>query len=318
MSDGAKAKGLWTFWSGKCMCVSFFCTCRSHSVFPPGLYMYMCPSLNVALCVPFLDNALHIQKRQPVGIWKWNTLTSCMTLLISSLFGYFLFVETLTFLWGVCFFFFFVLEITLPDVKINQRKRGNMFDLHETSVLTRLKNQNLILSILSPPFFVLVITCYCFIFSVFCYLVPKTNFHHVLRCPSYKSLVPYVCVSCITAWALHAGVSLSFSLSLFLFLPFLSSFLPFSSLFFCTGNACAVECSSCVFSLSPPFSLCRGCAVPDGWGPQTDPSAARGDGWYSKLKGFLAVWLNTTALSIKVRLCERLDTTTSYCSNNAF
>lgn len=30
--------------------------------------MYMCPSLNVALCVSFLNNALHIQKRQPVGI----------------------------------------------------------------------------------------------------------------------------------------------------------------------------------------------------------------------------------------------------------
>ncbi|KAK1878163.1 Brain-specific angiogenesis inhibitor 1-associated protein 2, partial [Dissostichus eleginoides] len=29
--------------------------------------VYMCPSLNVALCVPFLANALHIQKRQPVG-----------------------------------------------------------------------------------------------------------------------------------------------------------------------------------------------------------------------------------------------------------
>lgn len=39
---------------------------------------------------------------------------------------------------------FFVLEIKVPDVKSNNRKKGDMFDLHETSVLTRLKNQNLI------------------------------------------------------------------------------------------------------------------------------------------------------------------------------
>lgn len=37
-------------------------------IFPPGLSL--CLSLNVAFCVPFLDNALHIQKRHPVGIWK--------------------------------------------------------------------------------------------------------------------------------------------------------------------------------------------------------------------------------------------------------
>lgn len=170
-----------------------------------------------------------------------------------------------------------------------------MFDLRETSVLTRLKNQNLILSILSPPFFVLVITCYCFIFSVFRYLVPKTNFHHVPRRPSYKSLVPYVCVSCITAWALHAGVSLFLSC----FSCFYLFSLPTSLLsVFCSRNACAVECSSCVFFLSPSFYLCRGCAVPDGWGPQTDPSAARGDGWYSKLKRFLVVCFYTTELSV--------------------
>lgn len=128
MSDSAsKAKGLWTFWSWKCMRVSFFCTCRSHTVFPPGLYMYMCPSLNIALCVPFLDNALHIQKRQPVGIYKRNALTSCMTLLISS--------SLLVISFNLSLRCFIVLEIILPDVKINQRKKGKMFDLHETSSL---------------------------------------------------------------------------------------------------------------------------------------------------------------------------------------
>lgn len=30
--------------------------------------LYVCPLLNVALCIPFLDNALHSQKRQSVGI----------------------------------------------------------------------------------------------------------------------------------------------------------------------------------------------------------------------------------------------------------
>lgn len=44
--------------SGQYMCL----------IFPPGLSL--CLSLNVAFCVPFLDNALHIQKRHPVGIWK--------------------------------------------------------------------------------------------------------------------------------------------------------------------------------------------------------------------------------------------------------
>lgn len=168
-----------------------------------------------------------------------------------------------------------------------------MFDLHQKSLLTRLnKNQILILSILSffTSFSPLTVTtsCCCLVsFSLLSHT--KTNFHHVLHCPSYKSLVLYVCVSCVSAWALHAGVSPFFSLLLFSFLFFFSPvFIPFllSVFFVCCGNACAVQCCWCVFSLSPSFSLCRGCAVPDGWGPQTDPSAARGDGWYSKLRGF--------------------------------
>ena len=54
------------------------------------------------------------------------------------------YVQTLNF---ELFLFFFLggggglaLEITLPDVKIKQRKRGDVFDLHETPLLTCLKN----------------------------------------------------------------------------------------------------------------------------------------------------------------------------------
>lgn len=118
----------------------------------------------------------------------------------------------------------------MPD-KINQRKKGNMFELHKTSAPTRLKNQNLILSILSPPIFHTCHHLLSFHFSVFRYFVPnKTNFHHVLRCPSNESRVLYVWVSRIAAWALHAGVSLFLSLSLlpFLFLPFFP-LAPYSS-----------------------------------------------------------------------------------------
>lgn len=64
-------------------------------------------------------------------------------------------------------------------------------------------------------------------------------------------------------------------------------------------SAHVVEHCSCVSSLSPCFSLCRGCAVPDGRGPQTDPSAARGDGLYSELKRFLTVQLNTTWIQFR-------------------
>lgn len=52
-----------------------------------------------------------------------------------------------------------------------------------------------------------------------------------------------------------------------------------------------------VAHVSPSFSVCRGCAVPDGGGPQTDTSAARGDGWYSKLKDSLAVSYGTLQIS---------------------
>lgn len=36
-------------------------------------------------CVPLPDNALHIQRRQPVGTWGYNTLPSCTGLFISLL-----------------------------------------------------------------------------------------------------------------------------------------------------------------------------------------------------------------------------------------
>lgn len=42
-------------------------------------------------CVPFLDNALPTQRRQPVGTWRCNTFPSCTGLLISLLFLFFSF-----------------------------------------------------------------------------------------------------------------------------------------------------------------------------------------------------------------------------------
>lgn len=42
-------------------------------------------------CVPFLDNALHIQRRQPVGTWRCNTLPSCTGPLTSLLSFFFFF-----------------------------------------------------------------------------------------------------------------------------------------------------------------------------------------------------------------------------------
>ena len=80
-----------------------------------------------------------------------------------------------------------------------------MSDLHETSALT----QDLILKHFVPSFFVLVITCYCLIRSVLCYLVPTLIMFFVV--PGYKSLVPYVFMcSCVTCMSLHAGVSSQF------------------------------------------------------------------------------------------------------------
>lgn len=55
-----------------------------------------CLLLSVA-SVPFLDNALHIQRRQPVGTWRYNTLPSCTGLLISLLVLFFPF-----FVWKHC------------------------------------------------------------------------------------------------------------------------------------------------------------------------------------------------------------------------
>lgn len=184
--------------SGKCMCVSFFCTCRSHIVFPPGLSM--CPSLNVAFCVPFLDNALHIQKRQPVGIWRWNTLTSCMALLIASLLNIFLFSTLFlcgNFLWGVYFFLLF-------------KKSHCLMLIKERNITCSIKH------FVSPIFRALH---YLLLFHVLCFVLScTTNFHHGLRCPSYRQIVLYFCVS---AWALHVWVSLFLSLGFCCFLPFI-------------------------------------------------------------------------------------------------
>lgn len=154
-----------------------------------------------------------------------------------------------------------------------------MFDLHETSVLIRLKNQNLILRILSPSacfvfHFLLAIICCYFIFLVS--VISCSLFHLQVTCP--------VCF-CVLYFCMNFARG-DLLVSLFCFF-FSSPFQPFSFLVFCCVNVGAVECCSCVFSLSPSFSVCRGCAVPDGGGPQTDTSAARGDGWYSKLKIFL-------------------------------
>lgn len=44
-------------------------------------------------CVPSLDNAQHILRRQPVGTWRCNTLPSCTGLLISLLFFFSFFVR---------------------------------------------------------------------------------------------------------------------------------------------------------------------------------------------------------------------------------
>lgn len=60
------------------MCISFvFRTHRCHIVSVPVLH-----SMSLLLC-SFLNNALHIQRRQPVGTWRCNTLPSCTGLLIS-------------------------------------------------------------------------------------------------------------------------------------------------------------------------------------------------------------------------------------------
>lgn len=102
----------------------------------------------------------------------------------------------------------------------------------------------------------------------------------------------------VARWGLSVSSLLHTSFNLFhvskFFLFCFSCGSPFS-LF----AAHVVEHCSCVSSLSPCFSLCRGCAVPDGRGPQTDPSAARGDGLYSELKRFLTVQLNTIWIQFK-------------------
>lgn len=52
------------------MCLIFLYMYISHCLYtkPVSVCLYVCPLLNVALCIPFLDNALHSQKRQSVGI----------------------------------------------------------------------------------------------------------------------------------------------------------------------------------------------------------------------------------------------------------
>lgn len=289
-----------------CVCVSFLCTCRSHPVFPPGLYMYMCPSLNVALCVPFSRQCTaHSEEAACRYIWRLKTLSlrRCMSLLISPFFlvilcflNLFFFsfpppcVETVTFLWGVDFVSTSGVCLTS---KCNQRKKEKKKKKATRLISTRLRRSRRIWfwSILSPhP------SCSSSL------VVVSSALSSVASCqlsscasslsPVTKSLVPYVffyVFLCYLHELARRGVFSVFSPLLF-----------FSS---SLGWLCAVECSSCVFFFSLPVSLslsllCRGCAVPDGWGPQTDPSAARGDGWYSELKGLLAVRHST--------LCKKL------------
>lgn len=262
-----------------------------------------------------------------------NTLTRCMSLLISSPpFFFFLVilcflnpfffsfpppcVETVTFLWGVDFVSTSGVCLTS---KCNQRKKEKKKKKATRLISTRLRRSRRIWfwSILSPhP------SCSSSL------VVVSSALSSVASCqlsscasslsPVTKSLVPYVffyVFLCYLHELARRGVFSVFSPLLF-----------FSS---SLGWLCAVECSSCVFFFSLPVSLflsllCRGCAVPDGWGPQTDPSAARGDGWYSELKGLLAVRHSTLCKNSVARSRNRIlayfnfsfsTRKTSYCCN---
>lgn len=199
-------------------------------------------------------------------------------------------VETVTFLWGVDFVSTSGVCLTS---KCNQRKKEKKKKKATRLISTRLRRSRRIWfwSILSPHS-----SCSSSLVVVSSALSSVASYQ-LSSCasslsPVTKSLVPYVffyVFLCYLHELARRGVFSVFSPLLF-----------FSS---SLGWLCAVECSSCVFFFSLPVSLslsllCRGCAVPDGWGPQTDPSAARGDGWYSELKGLLAVRHST--------LCKKL------------
>lgn len=258
-----------------------------------------------------------------------NTLTRCMSLLISPFFlvilcflnpFFFSFpppcVETVTFLWGVDFVSTSGVCLTS---KCNQRKKEKKKKKATRLISTRLRLSRRIWfwSILSPHS-----SCSSSL------VVVSSALSSVASCqlsscasslsPVTKSLVPYVffyVFLCYLHELARRGVFSVFSPLLF-----------FSS---SLGWLCAVECSSCVFFFSLPVSLflsllCRGCAVPDGWGPQTDPSAARGDGWYSELKGLLAVRHSTLCKNSVARSRNRIlayfnfsfsTRKTSYCCN---
>lgn len=108
---------------------------------------------------------------------------------------------------------------------------------------------------------------------------PLSSHNKLPLCSSLPQLNVYchVCyVSCVCARALHVGVDGSLLLFSFeLFFP--PSFLLLS--YFCLYFRLFILFSPCLC-----FSLWRGRAVPDGWGPQTDPSAAWGNGWYFRVK----------------------------------
>lgn len=210
-----------------CVCVSFLCTCRSHPVFPPGLYMYMCPSLNVALCVPFSRQCTaHSEEAACRYIWRLKTLSlrRCMSLLISPFFlvilcflNLFFFsfpppcVETVTFLWGVDFVSTSGVCLTS---KCNQRKKEKKKKKATRLISTRLRRSRRIWfwSILSPhP------SCSSSL------VVVSSALSSVASCqlsscasslsPVTKSLVPYVFflrVLVLLAWACTPGCLLSF------------------------------------------------------------------------------------------------------------
>lgn len=292
----------------------------------------MCPSLNVALCVPFSRQCTaHSEEAACRYIWRLKTLSlrRCMSLLISPFFlvilcflnpFFFSFpppcVETVTFLWGVDF-------VSTSGVcqtsKCNQRKKEKKKKKATRLISTRLRRSRRIWfwSILSPhP------SCSSSL------VVVSSALSSVASCqlsscasslsPVTKSLVPYVFflrVLVLLAWACTPGCLLSFFSS--------SVFFQLSRMTLC----CWVFFMRFFFSLPVSLSLsllCRGCAVPDGWGPQTDPSAARGDGWYSELKGLLAVRHSTLCKNSVARSRNRIlayfnfsfsTRKTSYCCN---
>lgn len=78
----------WVFWgSYEGKCASHLSSAHADVTFCLFLSSAQCR----LCCLPFPDNALHIQRRQPVGTWRCNTLPSCTGLLypLLSLFCHF-------------------------------------------------------------------------------------------------------------------------------------------------------------------------------------------------------------------------------------